>query len=98
MYRATVIYNSVILFILIFSYFSPFFQISPKIEKEKGKLLVYDPVTFNKNITKNAYLSEKILVKFKNCFDYLHRIRMDFRKRTYKSNLNASNVFKEMFT
>lgn len=31
-------------------------------------MLIYDPVTFNKNITKNAYLAENILNEVRNVF------------------------------
>lgn len=65
-------------------------------EKEKGKLLVYDPVIYLKNITKNAYLSQKILEKFKACFEYLNDIRWSLRKNPMKPK--PGNIFKEMFT
>lgn len=67
-------------------------------EKEKGKFLVYDPVIYHKNITKNAYLSEKILIKFKACFEYLYQLRLGMRADPKKPGDKTENIFKEMFT
>ena len=37
-------------------------------------MLVYDPVSFNKNITKNAYLGEKILKEFSEIYERFDRM------------------------
>ncbi len=55
-----------------FIFYSPFFLNTTKIES--GKMLVYDPVSFNKNITKNAFLGEKILKEFSVIYERFDRM------------------------